>query len=190
MILWCSPSWARQGELSLAGSRAPGKAAGCWAGSRAPWKAAGCWAGSRGSWEGGGLWAHPGSSYCRVLMLNGEEVEETELTGFVDEQQTFFCGNVAHQQLIQVTAEKGRPHVLEFDLECSTEHPRILQQPMFMALKLMLKGWKTLNYLMTRCSAHSAALHSGVVLLTPFPLQMCVLCVHMIFSGRAVLWIC
>lgn len=39
----------------------------------------------------------------RVLMLNGEEVEETELTGFVDDQQTFFCGNVAHQQLIQVT---------------------------------------------------------------------------------------
>lgn len=39
---------------------------------------------------------------CRVLMLNGEEVEETELTGFVDDQQTFFCGNVAHQQLIQV----------------------------------------------------------------------------------------
>lgn len=38
----------------------------------------------------------------RVLMLNGEEVEETELTGFVDDQQTFFCGNVAHQQLIQV----------------------------------------------------------------------------------------
>lgn len=35
-------------------------------------------------------------------MLNGEEVEETELTGFVDDQQTFFCGNVAHQQLIQV----------------------------------------------------------------------------------------
>lgn len=41
-------------------------------------------------------------SLLRVLMLNGEEVEETELTGFVDDQQTFFCGNVAHQQLIQV----------------------------------------------------------------------------------------
>lgn len=38
-------------------------------------------------------------------MLNGEEVEETELTGFVDDQQTFFCGNVAHQQLIQVMNE-------------------------------------------------------------------------------------
>uniref|UniRef100_A0A8C1WSW9 DNA damage-binding protein 1 n=1 Tax=Cyprinus carpio TaxID=7962 RepID=A0A8C1WSW9_CYPCA len=33
----------------------------------------------------------------RVLMLSGEEVEETELPGFVDNQQTFFCGNVVHQ---------------------------------------------------------------------------------------------
>lgn len=56
-------------------------------------------------------------------MLNGEEVEETELTGFVDEQQTFFCGNVAHQQLIQVRLRRGGPFVLEFDLKCSTEHP-------------------------------------------------------------------
>lgn len=44
----------------------------------------------------------------RVLMLNGEEVEETELLGFVDDQQTFFCGNVAHQQLIQVMTERER----------------------------------------------------------------------------------
>uniref|UniRef100_A0A8B9NN81 DNA damage-binding protein 1 n=1 Tax=Accipiter nisus TaxID=211598 RepID=A0A8B9NN81_9AVES len=44
----------------------------------------------------------------RVLMLNGEEVEETELTGFVDDQQTFFCGNVAHQQLIQITSASVR----------------------------------------------------------------------------------
>ncbi|KAF7245565.1 DNA damage-binding protein 1 [Varanus komodoensis] len=44
----------------------------------------------------------------RVLMLNGEEVEETELTGFVDDQQTFFCGNVAHQQLIQITSGSVR----------------------------------------------------------------------------------
>lgn len=41
-------------------------------------------------------------------MLNGEEVEETELTGFVDDQQTFFCGNVAHQQLIQVRPVLGK----------------------------------------------------------------------------------
>ncbi|XP_030877814.1 DNA damage-binding protein 1-like, partial [Leptonychotes weddellii] len=44
----------------------------------------------------------------RVLMLNGEEVEETELMGFVDDQQTFFCGNVAHQQLIQITSASVR----------------------------------------------------------------------------------
>ena len=29
-------------------------------------------------------------------MLNGEEVEETEIACFDSEQQTFFCGNVAH----------------------------------------------------------------------------------------------
>uniref|UniRef100_A0A8C2GK79 DNA damage-binding protein 1 n=1 Tax=Cyprinus carpio TaxID=7962 RepID=A0A8C2GK79_CYPCA len=43
----------------------------------------------------------------RVLMLSGEEVEETELPGFVDNQQTFFCGNVVHQQLIQVSVMRG-----------------------------------------------------------------------------------
>lgn len=46
--------------------------------------------------------AHLLMCVSRVLMLSGEEVEETELPGFVDNQQTFFCGNVAHQQLIQV----------------------------------------------------------------------------------------
>ncbi|MGH0150674.1 UNVERIFIED_CONTAM: hypothetical protein FKN15_017842 [Acipenser sinensis] len=44
----------------------------------------------------------------RVLMLNGEEVEETELPGFVDNLQTFFCGNVAHRQLIQITSGSVR----------------------------------------------------------------------------------
>ncbi|KAI7802841.1 DNA damage-binding protein 1, partial [Triplophysa rosa] len=44
----------------------------------------------------------------RVLMLSGEEVEETELPGFVDNQQTFFCGKVAHQQLIQITSVSVR----------------------------------------------------------------------------------
>lgn len=43
--------------------------------------------------------------YCcyRILLLNDEEVEETELEGFSDSEQTFFAGNVAHGQLIQVT---------------------------------------------------------------------------------------
>lgn len=44
----------------------------------------------------------------RVLMLSGEEVEETELPGFVDNQQTFYCGNVAHHQLIQITSGSVR----------------------------------------------------------------------------------
>ncbi|CAJ0926367.1 unnamed protein product [Ranitomeya imitator] len=44
----------------------------------------------------------------RVLTLSGEEVEETDLAGFVDDQQTFFCGNVTHQQLIQITSASVR----------------------------------------------------------------------------------
>ncbi|KAI0234301.1 DNA damage-binding protein 1 [Lamellibrachia satsuma] len=40
----------------------------------------------------------------RVLLLSGEEVEETEVDGFDGNQQTFFCGNVAYNQLLQVTA--------------------------------------------------------------------------------------
>ncbi|XP_028177041.1 DNA damage-binding protein 1 [Ostrinia nubilalis] len=41
----------------------------------------------------------------RVLALNGEEVEETEIKGFVSDRQTFFTGNVCYDQLIQVTDE-------------------------------------------------------------------------------------
>ena len=42
------------------------------------------------------------NSLFRVLMLSGEEVEETELPGFEGDQQSFYCGNVAHKQLLQV----------------------------------------------------------------------------------------
>uniref|UniRef100_A0A8C4R1E9 DNA damage-binding protein 1 n=1 Tax=Eptatretus burgeri TaxID=7764 RepID=A0A8C4R1E9_EPTBU len=44
----------------------------------------------------------------RVLMLTGEEVEETELAGFASDKQTFYCGNVAHNQLIQITSASIR----------------------------------------------------------------------------------
>ncbi|XP_074660868.1 DNA damage-binding protein 1-like [Tubulanus polymorphus] len=43
-----------------------------------------------------------------LLQLNGEEVEETELPGFEDKQQTFFAGNVAFNQIIQITAASVR----------------------------------------------------------------------------------
>lgn len=39
----------------------------------------------------------------RVLSLNGEEVEETDIPGFTSDQQTFFCGNVQHDQIVQVS---------------------------------------------------------------------------------------
>lgn len=38
----------------------------------------------------------------RILALTGEEVEETEIPGFDDNQQTYFCGNVTGDQIIQV----------------------------------------------------------------------------------------
>ncbi|KAI4468317.1 dna repair/rna processing cpsf family [Holotrichia oblita] len=44
----------------------------------------------------------------RVLSLNGEEVEETDITGFSSDQQSFYCGNVAHDQIIQVTPTSAR----------------------------------------------------------------------------------
>lgn len=44
----------------------------------------------------------------RVLTLNGEEVEETDISGFVSDQQTFYCGNVIHEQIIQVTHVSAR----------------------------------------------------------------------------------
>lgn len=44
----------------------------------------------------------------RVLSLNGEEVEETDIPGFSADQQTFFCGNVVHNQIIQVTLTSAR----------------------------------------------------------------------------------
>ena len=59
---------------------------------------------------------HSVSSQCvlcvhRVLLLSGEEVEETEVDGFDGNQQTFFCGNVAFDQLLQVSCCERCLHV-------------------------------------------------------------------------------
>ena len=39
----------------------------------------------------------------RVLTLTGEEVEETEIPGFIAEQQTFYTGNTDTGHIVQVT---------------------------------------------------------------------------------------
>ena len=66
----------------------------------------------------------------RVLMLSGEEVEETELPGFVDNQQTFYCGNVAHQQLIQVrTHTHTRTHTSVLCTVLSTFAVILMSEP-------------------------------------------------------------
>ena len=44
----------------------------------------------------------------RVLTLLGEEVEETEIPGFLADQQTFYTGNVAFNQVVQVTPKSVR----------------------------------------------------------------------------------
>ncbi|XP_036343335.1 DNA damage-binding protein 1-like [Rhagoletis pomonella] len=41
--------------------------------------------------------------HTRILTLTGEEVEETEIPGFISDQQTFHCANVDYDQIIQVT---------------------------------------------------------------------------------------
>ena len=38
----------------------------------------------------------------RILTLSGEEVEETEIEGFVSEQQTFYTGNTDTGHIVQV----------------------------------------------------------------------------------------
>lgn len=46
--------------------------------------------------------------HTRILMLSGEEVEETEIPGFLSDQQTFYCANVDFGQIIQVTPMTAR----------------------------------------------------------------------------------
>ncbi len=41
-------------------------------------------------------------------MLNGEEMEETEIPGLTADQQTFFCGNVGKDSVLQVTTGSVR----------------------------------------------------------------------------------
>ncbi|XP_014287545.1 DNA damage-binding protein 1 [Halyomorpha halys] len=46
--------------------------------------------------------------HTRVLSLNGDEVEETEILGFQSEQQTMYCGNVNDSSLVQVVPTSVR----------------------------------------------------------------------------------
>ena len=41
-------------------------------------------------------------SLVRILTLTGEEVEETEIDGFVDDEQTYYSGNVSSKKIVQV----------------------------------------------------------------------------------------
>ena len=56
---------------------------------------------------------------CRILALTGEEVEETDIPGFDDDQQTFFCGNVTGDQIIQVFLEFKEEYLPNYELNNS-----------------------------------------------------------------------
>lgn len=38
----------------------------------------------------------------RFLTISGEEIEQTEIDSFASAEQTFFCGNVSNDQIVQV----------------------------------------------------------------------------------------
>lgn len=38
--------------------------------------------------------------HTRILTLTGEEVEETDIPGFLSDQQTFHCANVQYNQVL------------------------------------------------------------------------------------------
>lgn len=43
--------------------------------------------------------------HTRILTLTGEEVEETDIPGFISDQQTFHCSNVDYDQVRTITSE-------------------------------------------------------------------------------------
>ncbi|KAL8617543.1 DNA damage-binding protein 1 [Nucella lapillus] len=60
----------------------------------------------------------------RVLMLSGEEVEETELAGFDGDNQTFVCTNITLDQMLQITQRSVRLVSLSGGgLLCEWTHP-------------------------------------------------------------------
>lgn len=46
--------------------------------------------------------------HTRILTMMGEEVEETDIEGFMSDQQTFYCANVNYGQIIQITPSSAR----------------------------------------------------------------------------------
>ena len=46
-------------------------------------------------------------------MLNGEEVEETDVAGFDADSQTFVCANIAPDQMLQVFQRLALLHIVK-----------------------------------------------------------------------------
>jgi hypothetical protein len=48
--------------------------------------------------------------------MAGEELEETEVVGFVQDQQTLYCGNAINNHIIQVTSTLLFIHSFTFSI--------------------------------------------------------------------------
>ena len=55
----------------------------------------------------------------RILLLNGEEVEETEINGIDGVNQTLYAANLMNGHVLQVTAEGVRVVASGVKLNCS-----------------------------------------------------------------------
>ena len=62
--------------------------------------------------------------FLRILALTGEEVEETEIPGFDDNQQTYFCGNVTGDQIIQVHFQVLSDNIIHCSVGSNTGNPK------------------------------------------------------------------
>jgi len=58
------------------------------------------------SWDDSAVLSFVGQT--RVLLLHGEEMEETEVPGLISDQQTFHCSNVGKSAILQVTTGSVR----------------------------------------------------------------------------------
>jgi DNA damage-binding protein 1 len=79
----------------------------------------------------------------RVLAMAGEELEETEVVGFVQDQQTLYCGNAINNHIIQVTHTSLLIHSFTAFIRSymhSEIHSKLLTLCVFNALQITPKG--------------------------------------------------
>jgi hypothetical protein len=86
-------------------------------------------------------------------MLNGDEMEETEIPGLIADQQTFFCGNVGKDVVLQVTT--GSVRLISADTKQKIRFVTFFPSKVLRPLLLILNIFEILangHRLMERCS--------------------------------------